>query len=179
MRPEEERSGGDAAAIEAASGTCVPRSLVLGIGNILLGDDGVGIRLVERLRSAGAFPGTDCIDGGTLGFGLLAHLEQADAMLVIDAAELDAAPGTIRVFEDEAMDRYLASPRRRSVHEVGLSDLLDMARLQDCLPRRRALLCIQPAHVDWSGALSEPVVAALPSADSRIAAILERWNGQP
>ena len=149
---------------------------MLGIGNILLGDDGVGIRLVERLRCDDAFPGTGYIDGGTLGFSLLGHLEYADAMLVIDAAELDAAPGAIRVFEDEAMDRYLVSPRRRSVHEVGLSDLFDMARLQDCLPWRRALVCIQPAYVGWSEALSQPVVDALASAQEQAAAILERWS---
>jgi len=54
-------------------------------------------------------------------------------MLVFDAANIGGAPGTIRLFEGAAMDRFLTSTRRRSVHEVGLIDLLDMARLQDCL----------------------------------------------
>jgi hydrogenase maturation protease len=180
VTPERARSGSpDAgAATPAVAASVRSRSLVLGLGNTLLGDDGVGIRLVERLRSEDCFPCTGYVDGGTLSFSLLEHIEQAEAMVVIDAAELDAAPGTIGVFEDEAMDRYLASPRRRSVHEVSLSDLLDMARLQDCLPRHRALVCVQPAYLGWSEALSEPVVAALAQAQAQVAAILERWSGQ-
>ena len=58
--------------------------------------------------------------------------------------------GAIAPFEGAAMDEFLRSTRRRTVHEVGLIDLLDMARLRDCLPPRRALLCIQPGRIDWS-----------------------------
>ena len=74
------------------------------------------------------------------------------------------------------MDRFLVSRRRRTVHEVGLIDLLDMARLQDCLPIRRALLCIQPARIDWRGSLSAPVEAAFAGAVERARALLERWR---
>jgi hydrogenase maturation protease len=59
---------------------------------------------------------------------------------------------------------------------VGLIDLLDMARLRDCLPRRRALLCIQPGRIDWSEQLSAPVEQAVPQAALQAAALLERWR---
>jgi hydrogenase maturation protease len=152
--------------------------LMLGMGNVLLGDDGVGIKLVERLRTETAIGAATFIDGGTLSFSLLGYIETADAMLVADAAELGEVPGTACVFENEAMDRFLASPRRRSVHEVGLCDLLDMARLLDCMPRRRALLCIQPCTIAWGEALSPAVAAAFDAAAARAGTVLRNWRGQ-
>jgi len=151
--------------------------LVLGMGNILLTDDGVGIRLLEQLQRQHASSAIEFIDGGTLSFSLLEFIQGADAMLVADAAELGAAPGTVRVFEDEAMDGFLASSRRRSVHEVGLCDLLDMARLLDCLPARRALLCVQPASIAWSSVLSPAVAGSFDAACSQADAVLRRWRG--
>lgn len=151
-------------------------ALVLGIGNVLLGDDGAGVKLVERLRSELGDEVATFIDGGTIGFALLSYVEAADSMLVVDAGELDSLPGTVALFEGSAMDRLLTSTRRRTVHEVGLIDLLDMARLQGCLPTRRALLCIQPAHINWSETLSPPVTAALGGAIGQARALLERWR---
>jgi hydrogenase maturation protease len=152
-----------------------PAALVLGFGNILLGDDGAGVQLVERLRAE--LPGSACefVDGGTMSFNLLSHVEIASALLVIDAAELGKLPGYTELYENEAMDRFLKSNRRRTVHEVGLVDLLDMARLRDRLPQRRALLCIQPAVIDWNEALSPLVEAAMADAAARARALLSRW----
>jgi hydrogenase maturation protease len=150
--------------------------LILGFGNILLGDDGAGVRLIELLRTE--LPDNECgfVDGGTLSFGLLSHVEAADSMLVIDAAELGESAGFTMLFENDTMDRFLKSARRRTVHEVGLMDLLDMARLQDCLPRRRALLCIQPELIDWSDSLSPAVAAALARACDEARELLTRWS---
>jgi hydrogenase maturation protease len=152
-------------------------ALVLGFGNVLLSDDGAGIRLIERLRSEMDAEAAEFIDGGTLSFSLLSYVEASDSMLVLDAADLDAIPGTIAFFEGAAMDDFLKSSRRRTVHEVGLIDLLDMARLRDCLPRRRALLCIQPGRIDWSEALSAPVAQAMPEAARQARSTLQRWRG--
>jgi hydrogenase maturation protease len=163
---------GDAARVEPALST----ALVLGIGNVLLSDDGAGVKLLERLRSELGADAADFVDGGTLSFSLLSYVESADSMLVIDAADLVSAPGTIGLFEDLVMDRFLASVRRRTVHEVGLIDLLDMARFQGCLPRRRALLCIQPARIEWSETLSAAVAQALPAAGRQARALLQRWR---
>lgn len=151
-------------------------TLVLGFGNVLLSDDGTGVHLVERLRlELGSFA-AQFVDAGTLSFSLLSWVEAADSMLVIDAADLNSPPGTVRLFEGAAMDDFLKSSRRRTVHEVGLIDLLDMARLQGCLPALRALLCVQPACIDWCETLSAPVLQAMPEAARRAGALLDRWR---
>jgi hydrogenase maturation protease len=151
-------------------------ALVLGFGNVLLSDDGAGVRLVERLRSELAPDAAEFVDAGTLSFSLLSYVEAADSMLVIDAADLDSSPGAIGLFEGAAMDEFLKTSRRRTVHEVGLLDLLDMARLRDCLPNQRALLCIQPGRIDWCEALSAPVAQAMPEAARQARATLQRWK---
>jgi len=165
-------------AIDAAEplGTAPPSPLVLGFGNILLGDDGAGVHLVEQLRIELGANAAQFIDGGTMSFSLLPYVEATDSILVIDAADLNGPPGTIRLLEGAAMDEFLKTTRRRTVHEVGLIDLLDMARLHGCLPSRRALLCIQPSHIDWSETLSDTVAKALPEAAHQARTILLRWK---
>jgi hydrogenase maturation protease len=153
-----------------------PRTLVLGFGNVLLSDDGAGIRLVERLRSELGADAAEFVDGGTLSFSLLPYVEATNSMLVIDAADLGCNPGAIGQFEGATMDEFLKISRRRTVHEVGLIDLLDMARLLDCLPDQRALMCIQPGRIDWCETLSEPVAEVMPEACRRARATLERWK---
>lgn len=154
----------------------VPLSLVLGFGNVLLSDDGAGVQLVTRLRSELGPEAADFIDAGTLSFSLLPYIEATTSVLIIDAAEFNALPGSITLLEGSRMDQFLSSARRRSVHEVGLIDLLDMARLRDRLPPRRALLCIQPGRIDWSEELSVPVEVALDEAGRQAAALLKRWS---
>jgi hydrogenase maturation protease len=149
--------------------------LVLGIGNTLLADDGVGVRIVESLRGDPDMAERMLIDGGTLSFSLLSHLEDAQAMLVVDAADLEAAAGTVSVFESGEMDRFIRRARGRSVHEVGLADLMDMARLHGCLPPQRALVCVQPERIDWGEALSPAVQAATPHACRQVRELLCRW----
>ena len=150
-------------------------ALVIGFGNVLLGDDGAGVKLVDLLRTQLAPNHCQCIDGGTMSFSLLAFVESTNSILVVDAAELDAPPGTLAMFEGAAMDAFLRSVRRRSVHEVGLIDLLDMARLRDCLPERRALMCIQPGAIDWSETLSPAVSGAFAAGAAQARAVLDRW----
>jgi hydrogenase maturation protease len=166
-----DRRGAGAAAFRLVT----PRALVLGFGNVLLSDDGAGIRLVERLRSELGADAAEFVDGGTLSFSLLPYVEATHAMLVIDAANLDGEPGAIGLFEGAAMDEFLKISRRRTVHEVGLIDLLDMARLLGCLPDQRALLCIQPGRIDWCETLSGPVAKGMPEASRQARAMLERW----
>lgn len=155
------------------------KALVLGIGNTLLQDEGVGVHVVRALReSAGpADAGTiDYLDGGTLSFTLAGPIAEADALIVIDAAQLQAPAGTVRVLEGEAMDAFVTGRRQASVHEVGLSDLMAIARLTDRWPARRVLIAIQPERVDWGEVCTPKVAAAIPEACRRARAILERWG---
>ncbi|MEP6548921.1 MAG: HyaD/HybD family hydrogenase maturation endopeptidase [Gammaproteobacteria bacterium] len=164
----------DAGAVYEPIHSAIP--LVLGFGNVLLGDDGAGVHVAERLRAELGSAAANFLDAGTLSFSLLSLVEAADSLLVIDAGDLDSPPGTVALFEGAAMDQFLKSTRRRTVHEVGLIDLLDMARVQDCLPCRRALLCIQPQRIDWSEALSPTVAASLVEAARQATALLQRWS---
>ncbi len=139
------------------------RTLILGIGNTLLADEGVGVHVVHYLEDHyPAESGVTFLDGGTLSFTLAGDIADHEGLIVVDAARLGEAPGTVRCFEDGEMDRYLGRAQL-SVHEVGLSDLMDMARLSDSLPRRRALIGIEPASLDWGDhptPVVEPAVAA-------------------
>ena len=153
------------------------RILVLGIGNTLLSDEGVGVvamqALAERLRDR---DDVECMDGGTLSFTLAGSIAEHGALVVIDAAEMGAAPGKVDVFVGEDMDRFLGSNRKRSVHEVALIDLLAIALLEDYLPQHRALIAIQPGLVDWGDSLSLPVAAALDEVCDRAQQLIESWQ---
>ncbi|HSW33446.1 MAG TPA: hydrogenase maturation protease [Steroidobacteraceae bacterium] len=152
------------------------RTLVLGVGNPLMSDDGVGQRLLAELASLQPpLAGVDYVDAGTLSFLLLPRIEDCAALLVLDAARLRGAPGAVREFTGTGMDEFLKSTSC-SVHEIGLRDLLDAARLTDTLPARRALVGVQPDRVDWGETLSPPVAAAVPAAMALARGILERWQ---
>jgi hydrogenase maturation protease len=153
--------------------------LVLGIGNTLLSDEGVGIHVLHALD--GVFPPeaeVDLLDGGTLSFTLAGPIEDAEALVVVDAAELRSAPGEVRVFEGEAMDAFLAGNRKSSVHEVGLIDLMVIARLAGHWPERRALVAIQPEKLDWGETPTEKVAAAVPLACEHIKNLIGRWRDE-
>jgi hydrogenase maturation protease len=154
----------------------VLKALVLGVGNTLLTDEGTGVHVVEYLaREHGDLPGVTYLDGGTLSFTLAGPVEEADALVVVDAADLGGAPGTVRVFEGPEMDRFLGRPRL-SVHEVSLVDLMDIARLTGHLPPRRALVGVQPERLDWGDRCSERVEVAIPIAAQAVLALLGGWN---
>lgn len=150
-------------------------TVVLGIGNELMTDDGAGIHALRRLAQRQA-PGCTFVDGGTIGLALADTLAQAARLIVFDAAALDAEAGSVRVFEGEAMDWFVASGPRRSVHEAGLQDLLAAAALCGQLPTQRALIGIQPQAVDWGTAPSPAVAAALDRAADAASALLDRWQ---
>ena len=151
-------------------------TLILGIGNTLLCDEGAGIHALNRLEQRiGDTPGICFIDGGTLSFTLAHYIEDNDNMIVFDAAQLNAAPGTVGVFEGEDMDAFLGAAKR-SPHEVGLLDLFDIARITNSLPSNRALIGIQPDTIDWGMQPTAVVEAALAEAVSAASNILHRWG---
>jgi hydrogenase maturation protease len=153
------------------------KTLVLGLGNTLLSDEGAGVHAVRALSER--YPelqNVELLDGGTLSFTLAGPIESADHLVVIDAANLHAAPGTVRVFVDDEMDRYLGAHNKRSVHEVSLIDLLVIARLTERLPRRRALIGIQPASLDWGDHPTREVADALPQVCDMTVDLIREWR---
>ncbi len=153
------------------------RILILGLGNTLLSDEGVGIHALNALQTHLAdYTDIEFLDGGTLSFTLAGPIEDTDRLIVIDAAQLHAEPGTVQVFVDADMDRYLGSNNKRSVHEVGLIDLMIIARLTDRLPQRRALIGIQPRDIDWGDQPSAPVAAAIPKVCDLARELIRSWQ---
>jgi len=151
--------------------------LVLGLGNTLLSDDGIGVHVVRQLASDQDVPrGLHPVDGGTLGFRLLATLTQAHAVVIVDAAELGEPSGTVRLFDQHSLADRVSRGGRMSAHEAGLLDLLTLARLERWSPMRLALLGIQPDRVDWGEELSEPVARALPLACRAIVQTVLSWQ---
>jgi hydrogenase maturation protease len=150
--------------------------LILGIGNTLLSDEGIGVHLVERMRrQVGELEGIEYMDGGTLSFTLAEPIARADGLIVVDAARMERPPGALNVFHNEEMDRHLAG-NRASVHEVSLSDLLDMARLSQTLPELRCLIGIEPASLEWGEQPSETVAPAIELGIEKILSILRDWD---
>ena len=153
-------------------------TLVLGVGNTLLADEGAGVHALNYLaQHYDDLPNTEFLDAGTLSFTLAADIADADNLLVFDAAQLDDEPAAIRVFEGAAFDGFLISGRR-SVHEVGFADLMDIARLQDCLPGNRALIGIQPEVLGWGENPGDKVAAAIPEAAALAADMIRRWSAR-
>lgn len=142
--------------------------LVIGVGNVLLRDDGVGVRVageLHRLASAGRIalpPGTRIVDGGTLGLELLPLIEDSRALLMVDAVDLGRTPGTVEVIHREALHGALAG--HLSPHQVGIGDLLAAARLIGTLPEAVVLVGVQPGEVATGLELSGAVDAAVPTA---------------
>ncbi|HEX9275472.1 MAG TPA: HyaD/HybD family hydrogenase maturation endopeptidase [Casimicrobiaceae bacterium] len=155
--------------------------VVLGIGNLLLGDEGCGVHALHALRAESARCGPDVtfVDGGTLSFDLCAIVEATDALIVLDAANLGASPGSVRCLEGRALDRFLETGVLASVHEVALADVLAIAELNGRLPARRALVGVQPQRFDLGIALTDGVAGAIPRMCDEARRLLKRWRTEP
>lgn len=154
------------------------KTLVLAIGNKLLSDEGAGLHVLDALHQHR--PETENItymDGGSLSFTLAGAVEDADNLIVLDAAQLKSEPGAVACMVNEEMDQFLGACKR-NVHEIGLLDLLDITRLTESLPQQRALIGIQPDTIDWGDSLTEPVQKAVPVAMKHVVDLLDQWQQQ-
>lgn len=153
------------------------KTLVLGIGNTLLTDEGVGVHVLQALAPMLAdYADVTLLDGGTLSFTLAGPIEESDALIVVDAANIQSKPGEWTLFEGEAMDAFLMGNRKSTVHEVGLTDLRAIAILAGHWPDRRAMLAIQPDVVDWGEQPTPAVAAAIPPVCGAIHDLIREWH---
>ncbi|WP_324715794.1 hydrogenase maturation protease [Carboxydochorda subterranea] len=151
------------------------RAILLGLGNPLYGDDGAGIealRLFEtRYRRP---PGLDVVDGGTQGIALLGIIEDAPALVIVDAMVGQAEPGTVA--ELEAAELIGGSGLKLSEHQVDVREVLALAAWRRRLPRRLRLVGVVAGRLDPGVGLSDPVRRALPAVVDAAAAWLRRWG---
>ena len=148
---------------------------IVGIGNSLLTDDGAGIHVLQQLSRDSSVDDVDLIDGGTVGLALLDRLVNLHGLVALDAMILGKEPGAVTVLEGDAMDEHLRN-QHGSVHEVGLSDLLDALRLRGELPVNRALIGIEPADMDWGTRPTTAVAAAVPAAAALADGLVRAWR---
>ncbi len=140
--------------------------LVLGIGNILLSDEGVGVRVVEAMRETSLPDHVELCDGGTGGMDLVEMLAGRRKVVVVDAMQTDAPPGTVLRLTPE--DLAGPAPGRLSVHEVSLLDALAMARQIGEPPGEVVILGVQPRQVDWGLELTPEIAALVPELIRRV-----------
>lgn len=148
--------------------------VVLGLGNILLGDEGVGVRVVEELERSGGLPGVELVDGGTAGFGLLSFFDGARSVVVVDAAADGAPPGTVTITRPAFSGDY---PAALTPHEVGLKNILDALALSDERPEI-VLVTVSVDGADRASLdLTPPAAAAVREAAERIRRLLSGPGG--
>ena len=134
--------------------------LVLGIGNILLRDEGVGVRVIEQMREIPLPDNVELVDGGTAGADLLDVLAERRKVIVIDAVQADCEPGTVLRFTADE----LTQPDRigMSLHELGLGEALTMTKQLGCAPKEVVVFGIKPQDISCGLELSEEITASVP-----------------
>lgn len=142
---------------------CAPAAapaLVLGIGNLLLGDEGAGIRVVEELGARYAMPPeVEAIDGGTMGLELLPYLAGRRFLMIVDAVRTGAPPGTVVRLELAGSSGFFRE--RISPHQIGIAEVLSVAALTGDLPGRIVLIGVVPEELATGLALSSEIASKI------------------
>lgn len=145
---------------------------VLGVGNLIMGDDGVGLALLEHLEAVRADPRIAFIDGATGGMELLPVVQEATRLLILDAVA-GTDPGQVVLLTGDQVPRLLAA--KLSPHQVGLLDLFAAARMLGTEPTHVEVVGVVPQSVELGIGLSAPVAEAMDSAIERASQVLDRW----
>ena len=149
-------------------------TVVIGIGNPLMGDDGIGLAALERLLAWEFEPFVERVDGGTWGMNLLQFVEEARRLLVLDAIEAGLDPGAPVTLEGDEIPRFLST--KLSPHQIELREVLALAELRGTLPEEVVAIGLQPGRVEMSARLSPEVEARLDDMVERCVERLRRWG---
>lgn len=145
---------------------------VLGVGNLIMGDDGIGLALLERLEAERPDERITFVDGATGGMELLPVVQEATRLLILDAVA-GKEPGTVVGFSGDQVPRLLAT--KLSPHQVGLLDLFAASRMLGTEPAQVEVVGVVPQVVDLGLELSAPVTAAIDEALRQARVVLDRW----
>lgn len=150
--------------------------VIMGLGNMLYGDEALGVHAAQKLWQEWEFPEyVEVIDGGTQGHGLLTHVEKAQSLLILDAVDMGLAPGQIVVREGKEIPMYLTS-QKVSPHQNSFSEVLALAELRGMLPPRLALAGMQPQSLLMGEPLSQMVQEHMHLLTQTALSVLRRWE---
>ena len=148
---------------------------VIGLGNPLMGDDALGILVLERLRDEWDLPDdVHLVDGGTWGLSLLPEVEDATRVLFVDAVRCGAPAGSLVVLCDDQIPARLST--KLSPHQVDLREVVALARLRDRVPPRMVVMGIEPARLELGEPLSHEVAPMVEPLLDMIVEALRRWG---
>jgi hydrogenase maturation protease len=151
--------------------------LVLGAGNILLSDEGIGVRVIEALEDRYEVPeSVEILDGGTCGMDLLDVIAGRDHLIIVDAVNTGSPPGTLVRLRDGEVP--VAFRTKSSPHQLGLQDVLALLRLLGTAPGRVTVIGVQPGRLDLGLELSPLIAGRLEEMVGRVLAELA-WSGSP
>jgi hydrogenase maturation protease len=151
------------------------KTLVLGVGNKLMSDEGVGVHVIERLVKKYELPGeVQVLDGGTLGLDLLYYLEGIENLLIVDAAKTGDEVGTMIRLEGEQVPAFMSI--KISPHQMGVSDMLAAAKMKDISPKQLVLWGIQPGIITLGLDLSPVLASKVDVLADELAAELRAWG---
>ena len=150
-----------------------PAVCILGVGNVLMSDEGVGVHAVVELEKAFEFPeNVRVLDGGTSTNELLGDLENLDHLIVLDAVNAGKEPGALVHLEGDAVPRAFTT--KLSPHQVGISDLLATLTFLGRAPKHVVLYGVQPERLSLDLTLSETVARRVPELCAQVVAELDR-----
>ena len=151
-----------------------PPLLVLGLGNLLLGDDGAGLAVLEQLAKAPSVTGPEFLDGGTQGLALVPHIAGRRGLLVLDAVSLGSPAGTVHLLDGW----NYAVPHASTAHESNVAELLAASALLGEMPEQVKIIGIEPARIVTGIGLSPEVSRALTHAVETARAVLEGMSAR-
>jgi hydrogenase maturation protease len=150
-------------------------TVVIGLGNPLMTDDGIGLALLARLQARGPFePSPIYVDGGTWGMNLLHTIEDAGRVLFLDAVNVGAEPGTPVLLERDRIPRWLG--HKLSPHQIDLKEVLALAELRGTFPAFATVVGVQPDRIELGAELSETAGAGLEAATDLAVRTLHGWG---
>ena len=156
--------------------TC--NALVLGLGNPIMGDDGLGLAALARLaRDWDLPPSVSLVDGGTWGMNLLPQIETADQLILLDAIRAGTPPGTLVVIERDELPRYFSL--KISPHQIDLREVLGLVELRGTLPAAAVAIGAEPLEVELGTSLTPAVEARVEDVVLRAVDRLAHWGHRP
>lgn len=149
---------------------------VVGLGNVLFGDEGFGVEAMRALEASRSFPeSVTFVDGGTQGIYLLDYFESCDALLVFDSIIPVEFEPKVYLYRNDELPAFIH--RKMSAHQMGLSELLGISRLHGRIPGEIVLIGAPPHNLDLGGGLSDVMRAHLEKAVEMGSSVLEGWWG--